>query len=93
MVALVVVSQRPIAEGDGLVPPPRWSWTPPNAMALSVDLASYLTRRMTAPDGGFFTAEDADIEGKEGESYLWTRAEITDGRDKNGKRGARHPIT
>ena len=33
---------------------------------------------MTAPEGGFYTAEDADIEGKEGESYLWTRAEITD---------------
>ena len=31
---------------------------------------------MTAPEGGFYTAEDADIEGKEGESYLWTRAEI-----------------
>ena len=36
-------------------------------------------RRMTAPEGGsLYTAEDADIEGKEGESYLWTRAEITD---------------
>ena len=50
----------------------------PLARDTAVDLAGYLARRMTAPDGGFYTAEDADIEGKEGESYLWTRAEITD---------------
>jgi uncharacterized protein YyaL (SSP411 family) len=45
---------------------------------MAADLASYLARRMTAPDGGFYTAEDADIDGKEGETYLWTRAEITE---------------
>ena len=50
----------------------------PLARDMAVDLAGYLARRMTAPEGGFYTAEDADIEGKEGESYLWTRAEITD---------------
>src|SRR6478672_1801856 len=50
----------------------------PLARDTTVDLAGYLAGRMTAPDGGFYTAEDADIEGKEGESYLWTRAEITD---------------
>ena len=50
----------------------------PLARDMAADIASYLARRMTAPDGGFYTAEDADIEGKEGESYLWTRAEITD---------------
>ena len=44
---------------------------------MAADLAGYLARRMTARDGGFYTAEDADIEGKEGESYLWTRAEVT----------------
>ncbi len=43
---------------------------------MAADLASYLARRMTAPEGGFYTAEDADIEGKEGETYLWTRSEI-----------------
>jgi uncharacterized protein YyaL (SSP411 family) len=50
----------------------------PLARDAAGDLAGYLVRRMTAQDGGFYTAEDADIEGKEGESYLWTRAEITD---------------
>jgi uncharacterized protein len=50
----------------------------PLARDMAVDLAGYLARRMTAAEGGFYTAEDADIEGKEGETYLWTRAEITD---------------
>jgi hypothetical protein len=48
----------------------------PLAREMAVDIAGYLARRMTAPEGGLFTAEDADIEGKEGESYVWTRAEI-----------------
>jgi len=45
---------------------------------MAVDLAGYLARRMTAEQGGYFTAEDAEIEGKEGETYLWTRDEIMD---------------
>jgi uncharacterized protein YyaL (SSP411 family) len=49
----------------------------PLARALTIDLAGYLTRRMSAPGGGFYTAEDAESEGVEGASYLWTRAEIT----------------
>ncbi len=48
----------------------------PVARELTTDLARYLARRMTAPGGGFYTAEDADIEGKEGETYLWTKADI-----------------
>jgi uncharacterized protein YyaL (SSP411 family) len=50
----------------------------PLARDMAVDLAGYLASRMTAPEGCFYTAEDADIEGKEGETYLWTRAETTD---------------
>ena len=59
---------------------PTWSYAitrQPLARDAAGDLAGYLVRRMTAQDCGFYTAEDADIEGKEGESYLWTRAEIT----------------
>jgi uncharacterized protein YyaL (SSP411 family) len=36
----------------------------------------YVLRDMTAPDGGFYSAEDADSEGVEGKFYVWTRAEV-----------------
>ena len=36
----------------------------------------YVARDLTHPDGGFFSAEDADSEGKEGKFYCWTTAEL-----------------
>lgn len=36
----------------------------------------YVLRDMTHPDGGFYSAEDADSEGKEGKFYCWTRKEL-----------------
>lgn len=36
----------------------------------------YVLRDMQHPDGGFYAAEDADSEGKEGKFYLWRRSEI-----------------
>lgn len=31
---------------------------------------------MTHPEGGFFSAQDAEVDGVEGASYVWSRAEI-----------------
>ncbi len=36
----------------------------------------YVLRDMTSPEGGFYSAEDADSEGVEGKFYLWTPDEI-----------------
>jgi uncharacterized protein YyaL (SSP411 family) len=41
------------------------------------DIIRYLLRDMTHPQGGFYSAEDADSEGKEGKFYCWTRDEMT----------------
>jgi len=38
----------------------------------------YLLRDMTHPQGGFYSAEDADSEGKEGKFYCWTTAELSE---------------
>jgi uncharacterized protein YyaL (SSP411 family) len=40
------------------------------------DVLRYVLRDMTHPDGGFYSAEDADSEGKEGKFYAWTTTEL-----------------
>lgn len=39
-------------------------------------ILEYVTRDMTSPEGGFYSAEDADSEGVEGKFYVWTKEEI-----------------
>lgn len=36
----------------------------------------YVLRDMTHPEGGFYSAEDADSEGQEGKFYCWTHEEL-----------------
>ena len=37
---------------------------------------NWLKREMTSPEGGFYSALDADSEGVEGKFYVWTKSEI-----------------
>ena len=42
------------------------------------DILDYVLRDMTHPEGGFYSAEDADSEGHEGKFYCWTADELAE---------------
>ncbi|MBI3949727.1 MAG: thioredoxin domain-containing protein [Acidobacteria bacterium] len=43
---------------------------------IGVETLEYVIREMTSPEGGFYSAQDADSEGVEGKFFVWTLAEI-----------------
>jgi uncharacterized protein YyaL (SSP411 family) len=57
---------------DELVPPNETSFA-----TTARDILDYVLRDMTHPDGGFYSAEDADSEGHEGKFYCWTKDELS----------------
>jgi uncharacterized protein len=44
--------------------------------SVASDVGQYLRRDMMASEGGFFTAQDSQVNGAEGASYQWTRDDI-----------------
>ncbi|MQG69743.1 MAG: thioredoxin domain-containing protein [SAR202 cluster bacterium] len=46
----------------------------------------YVRREMTSPEGGFYSAQDADSEGVEGKYFVWSPEEIVDVLDEDRAR-------
>ncbi len=48
----------------------------PQHRRIALGVRDYLRDRMMSREGGFYTAEDAAVDGEEGTSYVWSRPEI-----------------
>ncbi len=48
----------------------------PQYRRIAEELFSFIAREMTAPDGGFYSALDAETDAEEGKYYVWTEDEI-----------------
>ena len=43
---------------------------------VATEILDYVLREMTSPEGGFYSATDADSEGEEGRFFVWTPGEV-----------------
>jgi len=57
----------------------------PRYLEVIKDTLRFVMREMTSPDGGFYSAQDADSEGEEGKFYVWKKKEIQEilGKDSD----------
>ena len=67
----------------------------PKDAQVAKEIFTYVLRDMTSPEGGFYSAEDADAEGVEGKFHVWTPEEIETllGKDTAAKYCAVYDIT
>ena len=63
--------------------------------AVAREIFTYVLRDLTSPQGGFYSAEDADSEGEEGLYYLWTPEQVEGvlGPELAGRWNRLHDIT
>lgn len=48
----------------------------PESRRIALETLEYMRRDLSAPDGGFYSAEDADAEGEEGKFHVWRVEEV-----------------
>jgi len=54
-----------------------WTWSPdPLYEKVADEIVRFILLELTSPDFGFYSALDADSEGKEGKFYIFTKTEI-----------------
>ncbi|MET3979549.1 uncharacterized protein YyaL (SSP411 family) [Mucilaginibacter sp. UYP25] len=54
-----------------------WNHDPLYKMIVD-EIITFISRELTSPENGFYSALDADSEGKEGKFYIFTKTEITE---------------
>lgn len=54
----------------------------PEYRKITQEIFEYVLRDMTSPEGGFYSAEDADSEGEEGKFYVWSKDDLEKILDK-----------